>query len=286
MISARRSPRNHPTSTPSASTPYHPHAHAHGHGHTSSSLMTSSTSLLASPQGLTRPLTNTTTNQPNTPGGKLKAVPSPKERLAERAAGAGGYALGMVSNVTVNGSPGSTSSGSVGNTPSVGIYVQAGQQASPMLSAGTGMGKCHYSPYHTRSTPHLTNTSSGSSSNSPLVLTPSGSSSGLPAVSLREKSTLGKPRRSIHSPAASSSLSSFAPPLPLTHTPSELRNSETGSVPKYRSGLSVEGILMQSSAADKVNTARNGGFMGMGGKGKGKGIDYGDRSVVALTRTS
>ena len=52
---------------------------------------------------------------------------------------------------------------------------------------------------------------------------------------------------------------------------------------KYRSGYSVEGILMQSGGADKVNTTVTGTLGGMGtrvGSGrnvKGKGVDYGDR---------
>jgi hypothetical protein len=61
------------------------------------------------------------------------------------------------------------------------------------------------------------------------------------------------------------------------------RETSGAGLAKYRSGYSVEGILMQSGGADKVNITGTGTLGGLGtrtGAGrnvKGKGVDYGDR---------
>jgi hypothetical protein len=158
----------------------------------------------------------------------------------------------------------------------------------------------HYSPYHTRSTPNLT-TGSTSASCSPVLLSPAGPPAGIRDTHQRnshiQKET-GLPE--IVEPIVYGSTGEARPVTPnrnrrfgpvLSKSPERDLPGPGAGTAKYRAGLSVEGILMQSGGADKVNTNAN-GLMGQGGmtgtrnggtrNAKGKGVDYGDRSVDRL----
>ena len=150
----------------------------------------------------------------------------------------------------------------------------------------------HYSPYHTRSTPNLTTGSASGSS--PALLSPTAS----PAANftLRNDARLeGTPCIETLEPLMHAASSS----TPITPTKTR-RNPGVSAVnierdlndatPQSRSGSSVEGILLQSGGAEKVNIGANIHSVGPGSykdlghrKGtrstKGKDVDYGDRFI-------
>ena len=164
----------------------------------------------------------------------------------------------------------------------------------------------HFSPYHTRSTPNLT--AGSTSGSSPILLSPGTSPVLGPPPQLREpSSSSSSSSRGVQFSTGAKGVSTRDTHEPLNHgeppsTPTKTQRATGGGLAavavssrsperetsgagmaKYRSGYSVEGILMQSGGADKVNTTGTGTLGGLGtrnGSGrnaKGKGVDYGDR---------
>jgi hypothetical protein len=316
--SARRSPRNHSTTT----------MHPSSSNTVSSPVATSSSS--------TRHLASTSRNQTNHNNVVHPTRPrysgSPKEPtragVSSPHVGVTSFPLNSVVTTSVSGGMMTSTSGSAG-TSGLGIIGAGGITMQPSLSAsGSGSGSCsitgnanggsrdttsnhtnthgsipkppsiahHFSPYHTRSTPNLT--AGSTSGSSPVLLSPSTSPVLGLGPNLRESSTRSNQygaKDVVHIAEPSEPGIYGEPPC----TPTRNRRSghpantpksperETGMTPKYRAGYSVEGILMQSAGADKVNTNGNGlaaagTLVGMGTRSgsrsvKGKGVDYGDR---------
>lgn len=199
---------------------------------------------------------------------------------------------------SASGSGSSSSANNNNNNNNVGNGIQQGTLKASQHSASSH--SHHYSPYHTRSTPNLT-TGSTSTSGSPVLLSPTGSPVIGPQPGFRDTPRPANQNQKEPDLAelvepvifGGSAMMAGGEPRPVTPTRNRrggpiLSKSPERDLPghamgtaKYRAGLSVEGILMQSGGADKVNTGGigSGGMMGTRGTRsvKGKGVDYGDR---------
>ena len=317
---ARRSPRNHGSTATAMS--HLPTSNNHVNNVASSSISTS--------RHLSSTTRNQPNGQPTPSRPRYSGSPKETRTVGSTIShqGAHGYlsSNGQVSHAHSPVSMGMTASGLgiVGGGVSMqGSLSASGSGASSSVnSSNAGNGSMqsggnlkssphatshphHYSPYHTRSTPNLT-TGSTSASCSPVLLSPAGSPVIGPPAGIRDthqrnshiQKETGLPE--IVEPIVYGSTGEARPVTPnrnrrfgpvLSKSPErDLPGPGTGTA-KYRAGLSVEGILMQSGGADKVNTNAN-GLMGQGGmtgtrnggtrNAKGKGVDYGDRSVDRL----
>ena len=305
---ARRSPRNHGSTA------------TMGMNHLPTNSNNSSNPSASSSGSTSRHLSSTTRNQPNghpASSSRTRCSGSPKET---RTSGASipfhnphtYTSTGSSAPVASSGGPAGVSTSGLGIVGAImhGSMPASGSGSSSSVNSNVGNATAHpgfvkpsphgathphhYSPYHTRSTPNLT-TGSTSASCSPVLLSPTGSPAIGSAAGFRDTPRSANPKDAglpeIIEPIVYGAADGETRPVTptrnrkagpvLSKSPErDLPAPGTGTA-KYRAGLSVEGILMQSGGADKVNTGAigSGGLMGTRGMRsvKGKGVDYGDR---------